>query len=121
MPQKRRNRKAYGALGEGFAEKLLRKRGYKILRRNFRSKVGEIDIVAKDKDELVFVEVKTRWSRKYGKPEEAVTPYKIARIKRAGEYFLQQNKIDSKKLRIEVVALEISEGKIVRSEVIRYD
>jgi len=108
------NRKQFGNLGEDYAVKLLENKGYKIIDRNFRTKFGEIDIVAQDGDVLVFVEVKTRHSRKYGKPEEAVTPRKIFRIKKAGEYYLLIHKNMPKKLRIDVVAIEV-EGKVVTS------
>ncbi|MFV1917568.1 MAG: YraN family protein, partial [Patescibacteria group bacterium] len=115
-----KNTRKYGDRGEEYAVWFLKKRGYKVIERNFRSKVGEIDVIAVDpstrsakaqgrlersrkatghstlRDKplgsdskssgpdgtLAFVEVKTRWSKKYGKPEEAVTRRKLARIKR---------------------------------------
>ncbi len=108
------DKKHFGDLGEDFATDLLKSKGYKIIDRNFRTKFGEIDIIALDGDVLVFVEVKTRHSRKYGKPEEAVTPRKIFRIRKAGEYYLLTHKNMPKKLRIDVVAIE-AEGKTVTS------
>jgi putative endonuclease len=110
-----------GDLGEEIARELLQKKGYKILSTKFKCKFGEIDIVAKDRDILVFVEVKTRWSRKFGKPEEAVTPHKLAKIKRVSEYFCMMNNLFDAKQRIEVVALEIEKGKIISSKIILVD
>src|SRR5258708_35636991 len=80
-------RKKLGKLGEDIACELLRKSGYKILERNFSTKVGEIDIVAVENNELVLVEVKTRFPGQFSLPEEAVTPFKIHHIARAGEYY----------------------------------
>jgi len=101
-----------GILGEDLAAEFLRKNGYKILERNFRSKFGEIDIIAQDKDTLVFVEVKTRWSEKFGLPEEAITPWKIKKIKKAGEYYKLFHPELPELLRIDAVCLDLShEGK----------
>ncbi|MFV1917614.1 MAG: YraN family protein, partial [Patescibacteria group bacterium] len=68
---------------------------------------------------LAFVEVKTRWSKKYGKPEEAVTPRKLARIKRAGELYCLTHPGLPKKLRIDVVAIEVERGRVVSSKLIQ--
>lgn len=111
----------YGAIGEELAIKLLRKNNYKIVTKNFRSKFGEIDIVALDKDTLIFVEVKTRWSKKFGSPEEAVTQKKLSKIRKAGEYFCLLNQHLPKKLRIDVVAIEMEDGKIASQKIIKVD
>lgn len=111
----------YGDMGEEYAAWLLKKRGYKIIERKFRSKVGEIDIVAQDKDTLVFVEVKTRWSKKYGKPEEAVTPRKLAKVERAGQLYSLVHPTLPKKLRVDVVAIEVERGKVTSAKVIKVD
>ncbi len=111
----------YGELGEEIARNLLIKNGYKILTRNFKSKFGEIDVIAQDHDTLVFVEVKTRWSRKFGTPEEAVTPWKLARIKKTAEYFCLKNPGLPKKLRIDVVAIEIENGRLLSAKIIKVD
>ena len=65
-----------GKLGEELAVGYLQKQNYKIIERNFECRQGEIDIIALDKNELVFIEVKTRTSIKYGKPAEAVNQIK---------------------------------------------
>lgn len=110
-------RKSLGNLGENLALKHLANNGYKILERNFRSKLGEIDVVAQEGDCLVFVEVKTRWSKSFGPPEEAITPWKIRRIIKAGQYYqlLHLGLPDS--LRLDAVVVDFSSsGKLERLE-----
>ena len=115
-----KNKKDLGALGENLAEALLRKRGYKILEKNFRSRFGEIDIVAQDLETLVFVEVKTRWNRQFGSPEESVGPHKIRLIEKTGQYFRLTHPGLPEAERIDVVAIEMEEdGKIIREELIK--
>ena len=109
--------RAYGIIGEDYAISLLQSKGYRIVVRNFRCKIGEIDIIAEDGSTLVFVEVKTRRSLRYGSPEEAVTPHKIKKIKKVIDYYLFYN-LKYKKVRIEVVALKISDGKIQTVKII---
>lgn len=108
-----------GRLAEDYASKLLTSKGYKVIERNFRSRFGEIDIVAIDGDTLVFAEVKARWSRKFGAPEEAVTPQKIWKIKQTGEYFSITHPELPKKLRIDVVSLEIQGGHVAFAKIIK--
>lgn len=109
-----------GKIGESIAEELLVKKGYKIIQKNFRTKFGEIDIIAQDAEGLIFVEVKLRKNTKFGSPEEAVTPRKINKIMKVGEFFLAKHPHLSLKARVEVVAIEMDgEEKIVRSEIIR--
>ena len=69
-----------GKFGEDEAATFLKKKGYKILERNFSCKRGEIDIIALDKNEIVFIEIKARISLKYGLPSEAVTRHKLKHI-----------------------------------------
>lgn len=108
-----------GRLGEDAAVKLLQKEGYKILDRNFRSRMGEIDIVARDGSTLVFVEVKTRWSKRFGYPEEAVTPRKLWAIGRTGEYYKLTRPNTPDLLRIDVVAVEVEGNKVVSARIIK--
>ncbi len=108
-----------GRAGEDAAIKLLQTRGYKIIARNFRSKVGELDIIAIDGNTLVFVEVKTRWSREYGYPEEAITPRKLQSIMKTAEYFKLMHPNTPDLQRIDAVAIEVDEGRITRAELIR--
>ncbi len=97
-----------GEIGENLAIKFLEKNGYKILERNFRSKFGEIDIIAQDKNTLVFVEVKTRLNNKFGLAEEAITPWKIEKIIKAGEYYKLLHPKLPESLRIDAVCLNFS-------------
>ncbi len=101
-----------GKLGEKLAKKFLEEREYEIICQNFRSKQGEIDIVAKDKDEtIVFVEVKTRTSLIYGVPAEAVNDTKIEHILKTAKYFLYSRKMRDKNIRIDVIEVFICKGR----------
>ena len=86
--------KITGQCGEDVAALLLKKKGYKILERNYKNKIGEIDIIARQKDTLVFVEVKTRRSEKFGIPSEAVTYYKKQKIVNTAKMYLLDNPAD---------------------------
>ena len=108
-----------GHAGEDYAVKLLRAKGYKILTRNFRSRFGEIDIVAVDDRELVFVEVKTRWSKNFGNPEESVTPLKLRHLTRAAEYFKLMNPKTPDVMRFDVVATEVRDGQVVEARILK--
>lgn len=80
-------RKALGAFGEDIAANFLIAQGMSIEQRNWRCEIGEVDIVAIDRDELVICEVKTRTSTKFGHPVEAVTPRKLATLRKlAGQW-----------------------------------
>lgn len=119
MPQRKKsNTKKVGDLGEELAVGILKRSGYKIIARNYRTNFGEIDIVAVKNDILVFVEVKTRWSKKYGKPEEAVNSRKLERIKKAGQLYKIQNKNLPDKLRIDVVAIDLTDRRNPKSKII---
>lgn len=96
----------YGRKWEKYAAEHLRSLGYKIITQNFYSRYGEIDIIAEEGTELVFVEVKARSSQKFGAPQEAVTPYKIKSIQKTLEYFILKNpKYEKSPIRIDVVAI----------------
>ncbi len=110
-----------GKLAEDFAVKLLKGKGYEIIDRNFRSKFGEIDIIALKDGYLVFVEVKARWSMKFGKPEEAVTSSKLWKIGKTGEYYSLLHPNLPGKLRIDVVAIEINDGEVSSAKIINVD
>lgn len=98
--------KETGKKGEELAQKYLEKQGYEILETNKRfSKLCEIDIIAKDKDCLVFVEVKTRSSDFCGVPLEAITKTKYENIKTGLFSYLQETKIKHKKYRIDAVSI----------------
>ena len=92
-----------GKTGEEIAAEYLLDIGYKIITRNFRCKQGEIDIIAKDKYELIFIEVKTRTTIKYGKPVEAVNELKQKHIEKVIKYYLIKNKVTNINIRIDVI------------------
>lgn len=101
-----------GKQGEEIAADYLQKQGYKLLTKNFKSKLGEIDLICLDPPTgsgqvLVFVEVKTRWSKEFGEPEEAVTPWKIRSIIKTGQYFSILHPELPEALRIDVVAISM--------------
>lgn len=97
-------RLALGAWGEEQAVKYLKKNGLKIVERNFRTPVGEIDIIARERNVLVFIEVKTRRSEQFGTPQEAVGARKQRQIIRTAQWYLQQHRKDSQ-ARFDVVAI----------------
>ena len=99
---------ALGRAGEDAAAGMLESRGYIILDRNYMSPEGEIDIVAEKDGSIVFAEVKTRTSRRYGSPGEAVDERKLERIKRCAGYYLMMTERNYAAARIEVVEIDIS-------------
>ena len=76
------NRTEVGRLGEELARKYLKKKGYKILEQNYRTRYAEIDLVARHKDVLVFVEVRTKIGERFGTPEETLNARKLQKVKR---------------------------------------
>lgn len=94
-----------GNCGEETALRFLKTSGYKILARNYKSRLGEIDIVAWDRDTICFVEVKTRSSDKFGLPQEALSNFKQRQIAKAALNFLKENKFLDKKARFDVVSV----------------
>lgn len=99
-----------GKVGEKEATKYLSNLGYDILCNNFRCMQGEIDIIAKDEKELVFVEVKTRKDTKYGEAREAVDKRKQKHIKDATMYYLYKNHLEDEFVRIDVIEVYIQKG-----------
>lgn len=96
--------KETGNKGEDLATDYLLKKGYRIIERNFRTRFGEIDIICYDSETLVFVEVKTKIGHDFGEPEEMVNKRKLSRVKRMGEVYLQNQKLDVA-CRVDVVAI----------------
>lgn len=96
-----------GKKGEESAVKYLQEHGYQILQRNFHCRLGEIDIVALDTGVLAFVEVKTRWSKEYGEPLEAITRWKLRKIIKTGYYYKMQHPELPEALRIDAVAISL--------------
>ena len=97
-----------GRTGERLAAEELSRRGYRILERNFHCRYGEIDLVAEQQDELVFVEVKTRRGEAWGRPEEAVTVRKQRKIVQTALHYLDQHDDGERAWRVDVVAIQMS-------------
>lgn len=100
-----------GNRGEQAAVDFLKQNGYKILARNYKSKLGEVDIVALDKKTVCFVEVKTRTSDKFGSPAEAVSARKEKQISKAALCYLKEKKLLDKSARFDVVCVEYKADK----------
>lgn len=100
----------FGKTGEARAASLLIDNGYKILAKNYRTRLGEIDIIAKDKDTICFIEVKTRKDRRFGFPQEAVSKIKQRQIAKAALAFLQEKKLLHKDARFDVVSIIYSQA-----------
>lgn len=119
-----KDKQTLGQLGEKLALKYLEKEGYEILDRNFRTRAGELDIVAKDGGILVFVEVKTRSSRAFGLPQEAVDFRKQNKIIRMALEYMREKRVYGT-WRVDVVAVEMDQSRklknieLIRNAVIR--
>ena len=105
-------KKILGNLGEDIACKFILNKGYEIVERNFYCRQGEIDIIAKDNEFLVFIEVKTRTSEEFGKPAEAVTYYKEKHMYQAAKYYIYKTNQESEYIRFDVIEIYIKNGKI---------
>jgi putative endonuclease len=101
-------RQLLGQLGERLAANELEKRGYTIVERNFRCKAGELDLVAREGADLVFIEVKTRRGVAYGFPEEAVEHKKASKLQEVANYYLEQHALVDCSWRIDVIAVQFS-------------
>jgi putative endonuclease len=113
------NRQEVGKLGEKLAQKFLKKKGYRIRETNFRCRTGEIDIVAQQKDYLVFVEVRTKSSLDFGAPEESITQSKKGKIINSALTYINTHQNLPPLWRIDVVAVEVNQkGKPKRIELI---
>ncbi len=113
------DRQEVGKLGEKAAQKFLKKRGYKIRETGFRCRHGEIDIVAQQKDCLVFVEVRTKSNLDFGSPEESLTQGKKDKLIASGLSYITTHQNLPAQWRIDMVAVELDEnGKTKRIELI---
>ena len=100
----------FGKKAEALAVRHLKRRGYKILTRNYRTRVGEIDIIARDGRCLVFIEVKGRQSTRYGSAKAAVTPRKQQQVARVALWYLKETDQMGIKARFDVVAVTQKDG-----------
>ena len=99
-----------GRLGEELAGRFLREQGYQILTTNYRCPQGEVDIVAKDGEEVVFVEVRTRRSQGFGTPQESLTRAKIRRLVATSQDYLQGYGGADTNWRIDLVSIRLDQG-----------
>ena len=106
--------KATGHEGEEEACRFIVNLGYRIIKRNFNyGRVGEIDIIAMDGEQLVFIEVKSRTNRySYGKPEDSVDWRKQKQLKRVAEGYYHINKLQDQACRFDVIAVDMSQGRV---------
>lgn len=104
-----------GKSGEDKAVKHLVKNGYKILDRNFRTKLGEIDIIAKDDEALVFIEVKTRSSMSFGVPQLSVDTRKQNKLIKLALSYIKQKNIKHKVIRFDVLALTDTSCELIKN------
>ena len=107
MPDKNQR---YGQKGETLAVRYLQKTGYRILEKNYRTNLGEIDIIAKDRDFIVFVEVKARQTESFGNPKEAITADKLRKSSMVALQYLKSTRQVSARARFDVVAVHPSDG-----------
>lgn len=95
----------FGKKGEKAAEAHLKKQGYRILKKNYRTKIGEIDLIAEHNKVLVFIEVKSRTDPSLEHPFMAVTPRKQKKIAQVASLFLARNKVSDRQIRFDVVSV----------------
>lgn len=113
-------RGSLGRFGESWACGYLARQGYRILERNIRYRHGELDIIAEEGGDLVFVEVKCRRSRAYGTPEDSITPTRFAHLERAIASYLMDRNLGDRSRRVDVMAIEVgANGQVVRHELLR--
>jgi putative endonuclease len=101
----RNRQQKFGEKGEALAVRRLKKAGYKIIETNYHTRLGEIDIIAKDKNTIVFVEVKSRRSVHFGNPKQAVTPQKQRKISMVALYYLKTTGQTTARARFDVVTV----------------
>ena len=105
------NKRRFGIIGEKIVQGFLLNKGYEILETNYYTKKGEIDIIAKNDNCIVFIEVKTRTNFKFGTPAMAVNSEKKKRIKNSAKIFLHINKLYNSDVRFDIVEVLINNGK----------
>jgi len=98
--------RSFGDYGEELAVDFLRKRGYEIVARNQRSRWGEIDVIGREGEDLVFVEVKTRKAGVSVTPEQAMTRGKLHRVEQLAMAYLDEHELHATPWRVEVVSIE---------------
>ena len=105
------NSRRFGIIGEKIAQGYLINKKYEILETNFYAKTGEIDIIAKKNNNIIFIEVKTRSNLKFGTPAMAVNSNKKKHIKSAAKTYIYLNKLFKYDIRFDVIEVFINDGK----------
>lgn len=103
-----------GRLGENIAKEYLEKKGYFIIDQNYKNKYAEIDLIVRYKDNLVFVEVKTRINEQFGLPEQALNRNKMYRLIRNAQAYMAYNAKNYKSYRIDGICIVLDENKQVK-------
>ena len=106
-----------GKEGEKIAADFLKAHGWKIIDTNFRSRFGEIDIIARNEEEIIFVEVKTRAQKRYGMPAEAITVQKKKHLYRTAEYYVMKNHFENKPIRFDVIEVFKEKDKVFINQI----
>jgi len=106
-----------GVIGEKAAVELLKKKGFKIIETNYRTRFGEIDIIGRDGEVIVFVEVKTKTGDQFGEPWEMMNKRKLGQIKRIGKMYLVKKEMGDAVCRIDVVGVWLDyQGEVQKTE-----
>jgi putative endonuclease len=101
--------KALGSKGEDLAVQYLKKKGFKVIERNYHCSAGEIDLIAREKNTLVFVEIKTRSSSDFGLPQDAVDRFKQRKMIETARYYLAEHHLtEDIPARFDVVAIHLT-------------
>lgn len=108
-----------GDRGERIACRELKRHGYKVLKKNYRNKLGEVDIIGVDGDVIAFIEVKTRTSDKYGTAAEAVGRQKQERIRKIAASFLLKYDLRDRMCRFDVVCIDMQQSQKPKVEIMR--
>ncbi|CAD7780788.1 MAG: hypothetical protein KIIPBIDF_01390 [Candidatus Methanoperedenaceae archaeon GB50] len=104
-----------GEKGEVLAKRFLQKQGYKIITTNYGNKLGEIDIIALEKDTIVFIEVKTRSNNYFGLAKEAIDKHKKQKIAKVALYYLRRHCKEDVKARFDVIAIDNDKIELIRN------
>ncbi len=110
--QPKTSRQLLGRYGEDRACDYLQSLGYSIVERNWRCRIGEIDIIARDRDRFVFVEVKTRSANGFGHPFESITESKAARLRRLVAAWCESRQVSGIKVRLDAVSVLVRSGRV---------
>lgn len=107
----KKTEKSAGEKGEDIACIFLKKKGYKVKEKNFRSKYGELDIIADDAGTLCFVEVKSRSRTDHGRPEEFVDSRKQQKLIKTALTYISKNRIEGRDMRFDIVSVDLNSSK----------